>query len=305
MKNQKFKLCDKKIYIYGFDAPGRKIEKTLSDSGLFVQGFIDRRADEINNSNILTIESFINITSFCRNSVAVIICFRNGLEHVKCAENLLQNRIINVVFLPLIDDGLNIYSRMMLCFYTTLSYANIIDIRKELPTLDLIFNNKFDFSRNVLLEIGEFIVVRIPVECIHIAEFRETVDYSKRIVSRNIELGGGGLDFLPGVELYNYIFNDGAEPENYLDYFTYNKTFKEQLESRVQLFKFFYKKIKSEPDFFDYIPIKVNLNANGKWFNIVDGHHRAIFLANYGLTYLPCISKKTEWMEFFANVFHK
>lgn len=97
---ENFYLKNKKIYIYGASSAGKRVYCLLEESGNFVEGFIDQRADTIklfHEKEVLSIEKLAEKYEE-KDKIVIIICIRNVFEHTYIANDLFQNGFTAIIY---------------------------------------------------------------------------------------------------------------------------------------------------------------------------------------------------------------
>ena len=95
---KQFLLFQKKIFIYGAGSMGLKM---LSQKNLAIEGFIDKRGDEVKEFNGYSVFSINAMKEFLeKDSYCIIIAVRDVFSHSEIALDFLNAGFVNLIFKP-------------------------------------------------------------------------------------------------------------------------------------------------------------------------------------------------------------
>ncbi|MCM1258665.1 MAG: hypothetical protein NC307_12525 [Roseburia sp.] len=270
---------DSEIYFYGysqFDLVKDKYSSMLAE-GYKIIGFIDKRAYDVRKIvSCWSPEEFFRIH---RNNQDIVIVFllQNGLQHEKIAENFIEEGYKKILFLP--SDMETEAKRKMYGIYNAFlegEYKNLCGIPEANEVL-----RESTVCRQIS-NVGEkWITCFVPVELLF--SYGENQLY-----------GNENIRFcIPYRELYDYLYGKSETCFRYLDYMEKNNG-EEFLRDRRKLFLSFEYERNLGMDYFVETAAFVKWNDKG-YFNIIDGHHRAAYLAYRGYVQIPVRMEKKDF----------
>lgn len=269
------------IFFYGypqFDFVKEKYFYMLSD-GYKVMGFIDRRAQELKKeANCFSIEEFIKNNKNNEN-IVVIFLLQNGSRHEEIARRLLAEGYTKILFLPFnIDtkEKKKMYEKYNL--FLEGDYGSL----NEIPETDkvLLFPTQ---PRQQARNGKKWDIYFVPEELLFSYNPGGPHD------NENIRFCA------PYVELYDYLTGKCEKCDSYLTFMKKNKK-EEFLEDRRRMFFNYERERNFGMEYFIETAAYVKWNEKG-YFNIIDGHHRAVYLAYMGYRQIPVRIKKQDFIK--------
>lgn len=301
LENKRKLKKEDNIFIYGAATTGAIVYHQLIKKGFKVSGFIDMRADEIDNYyslpviNMKQLDSDINEKE---NSV-IIIAIKNVFEHEKIARELWNIGYKKLLFRPYKElnsenqtQGLSYsYDRLINGIFP----VEIYDIEK--------FEKKEFVDRAIIYEKDDYVVANIPVFYVYTDNYA-----NKNIIWGDIPCVG----LLPHIGLFRF-FN-GKDNRFYKEYMKFCREAAERsggiltsaeweksvYNNRLDVFNHMEYMWEFEPDFFVKNAVWAQFNENG-YFNIKSGKHRIVYMIVKGKFYIPLKIKKMEYKKWVDN----
>ena len=272
---------DSEIYFYGYSQFDLVKDKynAMSLEGYKVKGFIDKRAQEMRKTlPCWLMEEFINDNRGNENTV-IIFLLQNALQHEEIAYSLLEKGFKKMLFIPLDMDTEE--KRKMYELYNAFlggEYKNLNNI----PESDLVLTDG-SVCRETAKIWGKWLTYFVPAELLF--SYGETRMY-----------GNENIRFcFPYRELYDYLLGKRKACMHYLRFMGKAES-GEFLRDRQKLFLFFEYQRNLGMDYFVEAAAYVKWNDNG-YFNIIDGHHRAAYLAYMGYVYIPVRMEQNDFLQ--------
>ena len=277
------------LLIYGAGTLGQRYAKKLKNEGYLIEGYIDRNADKItiDNMTIYNLEQLLSMHDV--ENYVVIVVVHNVLWHQEIADGLYRKGVRKILYLPQNSSERNVRLRNAYNSFMNYEFSNL----NSIPVYQK--NNIYEMldEEVVISQEGEFITVWMSSEILfsdYSSESEETVKYDDVplwAMKAHRELfeffEGNNCEIEEYIKMYRNIHNS---QHDYTDY--------EFLKERYDVYCFLQKKMSSGLEYFKESPIYAKWNKKG-YFNIYDGHHRAIFLLTKNIRYFPVRIKKIEY----------
>lgn len=303
---------DKKsrIWLYGAATMGVITAQYLEEQGYSVEGFIDKRADEIAYLNGKPVLSLYQAAkSLEKEKITVILTVKNVFEHERIAIEIVKYGINNIIFFPyrsLKGEG-NSDENLL---YTL---SNIISKRKEIDETKVPKTFSFPvIELNDMLKISEStekIKVCLPFCLIYTDKNYKTAQFISQnkdatLLDINIAMLTPHIQFfkyLMGEESADYnIYLESCEAAAHrLNSFETTARWRENVfRNRAEVFENMNREYENKTSFFVESAPDVEWNSKG-YFNLISGKHRASFLVSKGDWYIPVSMKKNEYQFLF------
>ncbi len=285
-----FKLIEKKICLYGFiDALEQtaRFKRSIEENNMTVSYILDRKAKEITHPSVISFEDFLHHTTR-KDDWAFILCFWDAKTQEDTAHTLFENGFNNIIFSPFSSSFNETQASIIRRIYTMIRYGDYY-ASIEIPT----FNSLIEYS-DIINEFGTktngWVELWVPVELVYSAQ---NICSSHKLESEqnisNLESYHCLFDYVTGKsDLY---------PRDYLARYSINRNEEELLKNRRNLFDEFSKKLSIASYYFSESPIEASWNMKG-YFNIIDGHHRAIFLYRNNFRTLPLVINRSDYNSY-------
>ncbi len=252
---------DALILIYGYGEAGRNLYNKLIKKGYKVTGVVDKNANKLNIDPGVAIIPPEELTEEHMKHI-IILTFQNILEQERIAKILYDKGADKIIYL---NRSSNSMYKKHFEAYNSLVYGEGID-DYEFPYTHLACE---DTKSLYYCQTGEYIVTEVP----------NTIIFSATKVERNIS----------ALNEYNAVCELvlKGQTKNFDDFLRYcditcgtERTIESFLQDRVQLFDMMLKEYGQKGIlFFRSSPSFAKWNSRG-YFNLTDGHHRAVFLTN-------------------------
>lgn len=285
-----------KVIIYGAGGLGCKRAKELMEAGYHVVGFLDKKADS--RKVLLNLPIYLpqDLTFFSssREDTIIIICIHNALWHQDIALSLNELGYENILFLPIgeryvsdmrmkLDDGYK--------YFADQNYEKI----DTLPTYSTLVNIDLLINDAVIEENSKFVTVWMELTSIFTNE--ELKERGNKLTNTYGDISICTLT--PYIELFKFCkYGEGdislyceafKEVQNTSDVYTID----EFIQDRLELYEIFRSELNKGIDYFINAAPLLKWNSQYYHFNVVEGHHRLVFLMVEGLRKVPVkISRK-------------
>lgn len=269
------------IYFYGysqFDLVRDKYSTVLSE-GYNVKGYIDKKAYEVRKIvPCWLMEEFIYKNKGNEN-IVIIFLLQNALQHEEVARSFVAEGYKKILFIPA-----NIESeerKKMYGIYNAFlegEYGKLCNI----PDGDEVLKERT--LNRVLARTGEkWLIYFVPTELLF------SYNGGQMYSDENIRF------CLPYRELYDFLSGKCETCSHYFE-FMKKKDNSEFIKDRKNLFLSFEYERNMGMDFFVEAAAYVKWNDGG-YFNIIDGHHRAAYLAYKGYLQIPVRMEKGDFKK--------
>ena len=292
------------IIIYGANARNFKLGEALNRQGYHVRFYIDRNAHQIKAPvSVYTLNEFLEKSKSA--DVIIIIVFQNAIQQEQTAKNLFNRGYDKLIFLPMFLGNEVNRTRLRNIYDAILSFQ--FGDLTNIPSFSELIST--DASALKLKETKDFIVVNLPIDVL----FTDTIadenpitgeqflkvrrDIQKRYSDRPI------YSMQHYFALFKYLDKGTGDCREYLqlqfseEYPSAQKVSK-ILRDRYQLFQIYEAAFEGRENFFAESAIPVKWNEKG-YFNIKDGHHRAVYLIYKGYHMLPVSVSKKDWANYY------
>lgn len=295
---------DSGIYLYGAASIGAIVYKNLLKNDIRIKGFIDKRADEIQNFCGLPVFEFTN-PKILRSDI-VFLAVKNVFEHEEIKNMLVQEGYQYIIYKPynsLLGNG-SFEETQLSEWYDELFEGTILNEGQLICVNDLKAESLHDYA--VILENDKNVVANIPVEFIFTNNYTE---FSPMERWGNIPIQA----FFTHINFFRSL--NGDKNCSYEDYLTEYCEYTAQIQgdiqitkawrhnvirNRTQIFEQMRDSLELEPDFFIRNAATAEWNHKG-YFNLTSGKHRSTFLAAMGRRYVPIRISKCDY-DLFRNM---
>ena len=287
---ERFELTEKtKLWIYGAAFGGTLLYEKLHKNHYQVEGFIDKRAEEIESLCGLSVYSVKQAKErMGRGQLTVIISVKNVFEHSGIARELIKNGITNIIYKP--------YAALK--GFADESAKEMFELHNQL--IDCGFCKGGRFCRADEIEKNW----EIPKEYLLAKDSKmQTVFLPLPMLFENQSVTGGykerNVCFLyPHIQFFRYLQGEAdASCQRYLEYcemaveeldsFQVTEAWKENvIRNRADVFYQMNHGFLFQKDFFVRNSPEAEWNEDG-YFNLKSGKHRAAFFAARRQMYIP------------------
>lgn len=283
------------IIIYGAGGLGCSRAACLRNAGYQVTAFIDRNADsipQISSTPVYAPDDINKKTS--KKDDIVIICLHNALWHPEAAEALHALGYENIIFLPMGEQYQHLARASMEKAYGCLE-DELYKQLKDLPTYSTLTKFNASIEDGVIIKTDTTVIAWMELTSIFTNELLK-----QRGNSITQSYGDVSVCALkPYTELFHFCkFGTGdlglycrafKEVQNTKDVYSSN----EFIQDRIELYEKLRLELNRGIDYFIRSAPFLKWDSGLHHFNVMEGHHRLIFLMQEGLSYVPVkISKK-------------
>lgn len=265
------------IAIYGGGQIGKSLATKLQSDGYSVVGIIDRNPDGVSKSPVKVYS--VNDYYKLYGDTFIWVSLGRGLEHPFTAKVLNDVGFSRILFLPL-----HLRSKLAKQMITAYNSFFIGEYNIQIPSYEELFRTMpTDYIISML---GDFVTAVVPIEHLWSADPKITLGNHSN--PYNITFA------------YNKQYDEYSKELNKpISSFSFDK----EVEGQVSCDKYYelYDNAMSDFDFWIYGAIAVTL-AKKNHFNIIDGGHRALYLASRGINGIPCRILQSEWETYFCEL---
>ena len=286
------------ILLYGAGELGHRVLNDLRKNGYSPVGFVDR---SVSSDDQLPVYGLSDIPRLLVNDdTVVIVTLSNGMIHEEIARSLHEIGFNNICYIPYTVSCDAAATGLMIERYSQIVDIGVANIG-EMPAYDALNSTALSCEASVIRRIGDVMAVWVPYNLIYVLDRKgwkgdlSNVFVSDAICDRCI------ATFSEYVSFFSFLEQGIGSVEQYVDLLRFNKTVhpsavEEKLEERNKLFRFYKNHFNRGMDFFISSAPLVSWNNNG-YFNLLDGHHRTIFLYSQNLTYLPVKMSEEDFLR--------
>lgn len=264
-------LANDRVMFYGYPTYHHMKERCseLQQWGVHCLGYLDKNAQAISRKtgmkNIWTIDTLI-LDEISRKDTIIILLLQNGRIHGQIAEELYRKGFEKVLFVPRNLDS--IWDKKM-CNAYNLFWEGDFGQLKNIP-------ERSDWGKpmnadNHILTTGRYTTQKIPVSDIYTDN-----QPVKFLPEKNIS------EESPYTELFEFLEDKKEDCPCYAQMTGFKgEQFEALLKDRKTLYEAYEHNWFHNKEFFYFSAPHVRWNEKG-YFNIIDGHHRGIYLAYKG-----------------------
>ena len=276
-----------KILLYGAATTGTLMMKTLEDNGLCVEGFIDQRANEIDcllGKKVYPLDELNGLY----DSI-IVVAVKNVFEHSNIAAKLIKKGCHNIIYRDrsvLEGNGDRNLERIN-ALYSAIENNNLKQyVGNDYPCTYAAGLNVL--KCNIIDNAKDSIVVNVPITMLFTDKKGEEdrSDIPVLALVSHIQF----VDFVLGKK--------GGDYRKYLDFcisaakrinsFEITEAWKENvIRNRAEVVLRMNHSFEFDTDFFKRAAVKVKWNPDRKAFNLCSGKHRATFLVEKDMNYIP------------------
>ena len=288
-----------KIVIYGAGERGNRFAEFFYKNGFQVEAILDKRADEISEFKVgNAMIQVVHPGQYVANvdDEIVIISLWNGLFHDEVAELLFERGFKNIIYLPMQKiRNRKSASEMRTIFNAIIEGQCYFESIPEY--MEIITSSGFN------RENGNYII-HMPIENLfseeeYILPIEELkgIELTKR--KEIMKYAGENLvNYRVYLQLFQYLDKAEGECDDYID--TQVSKCDEKMDERkrilsdrYKLFQIYEEQFALDRNFFIDSASEVVWNKKG-YFNIRDGHHRAIYLFYKGVWDIPVRVRESD-----------
>lgn len=292
------------IVIYGANQQNILLGKEMIRQGFHVCFYIDKKASSIQTFlPVLTLKEVLN-EKYNTNYV-VIIGFQNAIHQEKVAHDLYEKGFDKLVFLPMfLETGeKSMYLRNV--------YQSIMDYHfKELNNIPQYTELLLAEPEVLYLKVSEHsVIVSLPIDILYTDTVTDTnpINGEKfNEIRKCIQKKYADIPIYRMFHyftLFKYLDTGKGNCNEYLQLqlSKENPSLEEKdrlLTDRYELYKVYESAFEQKSSFFIDSAIPVKWNKKG-YFNIKDGHHRAVYLIYKGYKTVPVVISRDDWQKYY------
>ncbi len=282
---------DLQIILYGVNTYSEKLYESLTNAGYTVVACFDRRYEELNGKCPVPVyglekHPFANPdkTGFC-----VVIMLQNAMQHEMIAMELLRQGFHKVLFAPM-KSRVEENAALTFRYQYNMLLSGQFQMLREIPFLEeAILQSEIDSVHSIIRDGKAFKIVWCPAELVYTNSARlcktpESLRYA------DIPL----YSLVPFVRMFEYLQGNREDPGRYLDEYGVNSckytnslTDATVVLQRSELLSIYKNALNKGMDLFISSAPPAEFSAEHGVFNLLDGHHRSLFLVMQEFRYIP------------------
>lgn len=291
---------EKEILIYGAGNRGRSLAEKLQKDGFHVIGYIDKYVKGIEENSerpIYQLNELGSQVGLAENKV-VIICLHNALWHGEVAADLFHKGYDNIIFLPI---GRN-YEKDLACnlgkIYDSVHDGSYFNLEK-IPKYSALLHTVSSCNDAVEMITEKTVTVWMDLLLIYTNNELKKRGNIKTHVYGDVNI----YALRPYIELFHYCKYGEGNIDLYIDAFKTVQNSKdiysigEFIQDRLMLYEQFCWELNRGMDYFISSAALVKWNQDSKHFNVVEGHHRLIFLMCEGFRLVPVKMSSEDYLK--------
>lgn len=296
--------------IYGAGLIGINVYNHLINNGFNVIAFLDKRANEIKiHKNIKILYPKSNyITNEEKQNSVIVITLANVFDHYFIAKQLYKLGYKNILFMDKsIGNNTNKYADILNNCYEDLLEGNCI-VSKVFPIFNSYDNYRKDNINSLIIkDNGNDIIAYVPSELLYTEKNRNENVLNNRF---SMYYDYSVYFSLPILSLFNtFEGKKGYDLKTYIEFYkTSHSKFSliddqealRHVKDRYKVYNNMSMALNIDKSYFEKNPVKVKWNEKG-YFNIVDGHHRTLFLLAKNLYLIPCKIMQSDYTKYINN----
>jgi len=297
LANKSYNMCEQALFtiskespilLYGAGEVGHRFLEKLLQKNYTPVGFIDQ---VVTNDELLPVYTLTTIPeAFVNEKTIVFICLANGMSHQNVALTLHEIGFNNICYLPLSLPVGSIKTRKMIESYGQVLGMDTADFG-ELPTFKSL-NSVYVSSEDSVISCSDKVILAwVPYNLIYVLDKHNWKGNLKKIFISESICDKCIASFKEYVDFFNFLESGEGSIELYKNLILANDELlmdgiELKISEREQLFRVYKSHLNRGMDFFIFSAPFVSWNDNG-YFNLLDGHHRTIFLYTQNFVYLP------------------
>lgn len=298
---------DSKIILYGAASIGILLYRKLNQRGYNIIGFVDKRAEEIQELYGLPVWALDTVPNIYSNDeVVFFVSIKNVFEHDEVVQKIIKRGYHNIIYksFAVLNGAGSVEEKYISDIYSEILNEAVKE-QYNIPQTVKISRLERDFA--IIEENHENIVAYIPVDYIY------TNHYENGGMQKWSDINV--LAMFTHLNFFEYMSGStDGNVEDYLnEYCVYTAKLHNDLQitdawkqnvlqNRAMIYEQMNLALDIDPGFFVTNAAEAVWNERG-YFNLCSGKHRVTFLAARGKNYIPLKITKNDYIKF-ANL-HK
>lgn len=289
---------DLQIILYGVNSCSERLHESLTDAGYTVIAYFDRRYEELNGKCPVPVYGLEKhpFGSLDKTDVCIVIVLQNAMQHETIAMELLRQGFHKVLFAPM-KSRLEHRSALTFRYQYNMLLSGQFQRLREIPLLEeTILQPEIDAVHSVIQDEEAFKIVWCPAELVYTnsARLSGIPQYA------SIPL----YSLVPYVRMFEYLQGYGEDPRQYLDEYGVNSckytnflTDTAVVLQRSELLSIYKNALNKGMDFFVSSAPPAEFSEESGVFNLLDGHHRSLFLVMQEFRYIPIRVSQSDYKK--------
>lgn len=289
---------DLQIILYGVNSYSEKLYESLTDAGYTVIAYFDRRCEELNGKCPVPVYGLEKhpFADLDKTNICIIIMLQNAVQHDGIATELLRQGFHKVLFAPM-KSRLEQKAALTFRYQYNILLSGRFQMLREIPLLEgSILQSEIDAVHAIIQDEKTFKIIWCPAELVYTnsARLSEIPRYA------SIPL----YSLVPYVHMFEYLQGYGADPGQYLDEYgvnscKYTNTLSDVavVLQRSELLSIYKDALNKGMDFFISSAPPAEFSAESGVFNLLDGHHRCLFLVMQEFRYIPIRVSQSDYIK--------
>lgn len=304
-----------RIWLYGAATTGVLTNSYLNKYGYEIEGFIDKRAEEIKtlcNKKVLSLGELASANEDLGN-IIVLIAVKNVFEHERIVADLIRYKIYNIIYFPSsclkgggTEDEQKLYV-LSNCISKKLKIEECV-LPKTFRLTDLEYSDN-----SIIKEDEEKVTVLLSAMLVFTDKKMKSKEYYDKVETKESVISNKNiLTLISHIQFFGFL--SGERGSDYSKYIMFCEKAAQRLnefkltddwranvfKNRVEVFENMNMEYERKTDFFINNAPDAEWNEKG-YFNLVSGKHRAAFLVAKGDWYIPVSIKKNEYKKLFLR----
>jgi len=287
------------IILYGVNSNSENLYKSLTNAGYTVTAYFDRRYEELNGKYPVPVYGLEKhpFTNWDKTDVCVVIMLQNAMQHEMIAMELLRQGFHKVLFAPM-KSRVEQKTALTFRYQYNVLLSGQFQMLREIPFLEgTILQSELDPVHSIIQDDKTFKIIWCPAELIYTNSARlcktpESLQYA------DIPL----CSLVPFVRMFEYLQGNRGDPGRYLDEYGVNSckytnplTDAAVVLQRGELLSIYKNALNKGMDFFISSAPPAEFSAERGVFNLIDGHHRSLFLVMQEFRYIPVRISQSDY----------
>ena len=285
---------DTQLILYGYNNMAVKLYEKMTEDGYKVSMFVDKRAKELENSVGVKIVDIDNVKLEHKpERYALVIMLYNAVQHDDIAKMFNDKYDIDkIIYVPMADINEDDYSNILRNKYNDFingEYDKLVGI----PYYE---NGVLAYENNLDLDnIGEYVDVMINSELVYTEKNPQKI--RSQYMKKYADIPVCALE--PYKQLFRYFSGTDHDVDLYFNVYYEGVSDKKPIMlHRKMLYDVYVREINKGMEFFKTsAPIAI-WNDRG-YFNLLEGHHRSVFLLERGMTQIPVRLSKEDYIKLY------
>lgn len=288
-----------RFLLYGANVYSEKLYDALSGAGYEVAALFDRRHEDLKGQYPVPVYGLSSHPFGERNKedYCVVIMLQNAMQHEAVAVEFLRQGFHKILYVPM-RSRLDEETALRLRFQYNMLLEDQFQLLRDIPLIDEdMFQPEIDERHSIVRDEGAFKIVWCPTEILYTNPPGRCKEAAVRLYA-NAPL----FSYFPYLDLFEYLEGRREGGRQYLREYGVNSCkYQHSLTDvgvvlqRKQLLEIYKDALNQGMDFFISSAPLAEWNAQSGVFNLLEGQHRALFLAMREFRYIPIRVSQSDY----------